>query len=114
MKNSRASVRDVMLLHMKAIEQTLETTETRGLTVRAPQLRNFVRVLVRAHEEPGDRRTYIQLELMRNHGLDLCPSCDVALTLEGYARTRTRFSEREAIRCGTCQTDYVLFERCCA
>jgi hypothetical protein len=99
---------------MKAIEVTHELEETRTLTVRAPQLRKVVRVMFQARTNPDDRRTYIQLELMRNHGLTRCPSCDTQLSLDGYTRTRTAFSERETLSCKSCSTTYLLYERHCA
>jgi len=99
---------------MKATTVEQEIIETHELTVRAPQLRNLVRVMFRARTHPDDRRAYIQLELMRNHRLDRCPSCDASLRLDGYTRTRTTFSERETLRCKSCSTHFLLFERHCA
>jgi hypothetical protein len=89
-------------------------TEVLPLVVKAPQLRPLARLLFRHRSHPEDRRAYIQLELMRNHGLDRCPGCEAHLSLQGYARTRTAFSERETMTCGGCSTTFVLFERMCA
>ena len=99
---------------MKATETTTEIETTRTLTLRAPQLRNVVRLMFQARSEPDDRRAYIQLELMRSHGLDRCPNCDTGLSLDGYRRTSTGFSERETLSCGGCSTSYILYERSCA
>lgn len=89
--------------------RTLETTDV--LVLKAPQLLGLVRLMFRVRTNPDDKSSYIQLKLMAQRGLDRCPSCEAALVLEGYRRTRTEFAEREVLACRGCRTTFVLHER---
>lgn len=91
---------------------TLEITRTRDeLVLSAPHLLPLVRLWFRVRADPADRSSYIQLRLLSQRGVDRCPTCEQALSLEGYRKTRTGFAEREVLACSGCRTTYVLHER---
>lgn len=95
---------------MQRAVRTITTVE-QEVSIRAPQLRPLVHLMVRVHEAPDDKTAYIQLRLMAQQGADRCPSCETRLRLEGYRRTRTAFSEQEAISCRGCHTSFVVNEQ---
>ncbi len=110
MKNSPSTVGGGTMPPMQRAARTITTLE-QEVSLKAPQLLPLVTLLLRAHEQPEDKTAYIQLRLLAQQGADRCPSCSERLGLEGYRRTRTGFSEREAISCTGCRTSFVLRER---
>ncbi len=96
-------------VHRSASTRTLEKQD--ALVLQAPQLSALVELMFRVRTHPEDKRSYIQLKLMAQQGLDRCPSCEAAFALENYRRTRTGFAEREVLACRGCRTTFVLRER---
>jgi hypothetical protein len=109
-KNSLAAAEGGTLPPMQRAVRTITTVE-QEVSLKAPQLLPLVNLLLLAHERPEDKTAYIQLRILAQQGADRCPSCSERLGLEGYRRTRTGFSEREAISCSCCRTSFVVRER---
>lgn len=87
------------------------TRVSEGVLIRAPHLERLVDVLFRLRVRPDDKRARIQHALLAREGIDACPACQAALTLEGYRETRTGFFERRMLSCRGCGTSYLLAER---
>lgn len=79
--------------------------------IRAPHLGRLVDVLFVLREKPEDKRARIQLGFLAHDGVDRCVNCQNPLSLDGYAETRTEFSERQTLTCSVCGTRFLLAER---
>lgn len=89
--------------------KTLSRTSVISLapSVRAPELRRVVDVLIAS---PEDRRAKIQRVLLQKEGALDCPACGVAFSATGYRATRTNYGHMESLCCTSCRTNYIVDE----
>ncbi|MCC7072120.1 MAG: hypothetical protein IT383_12400 [Deltaproteobacteria bacterium] len=86
---------------------TRSTVTTLAPSVRAPELRRVVEVLMAA---PTDRRAKIERVLMEKEGALDCPACGVPFAASGYRATRTNYGHTESLCCGGCRTTFIVDE----
>jgi len=92
------------------IATSTHTVERSTITLQAPSLATAVDTLLALHEDPLNARARITAALLAKEGLDRCPRCHDALSVEGYRETRTPGLTRRTIDCGGCQTRFVVQE----
>jgi hypothetical protein len=78
--------------------------------VRAPELGAVVDCLFALRENPGDKRSKIQLALLEKQGAACCPGCGDDVDLSGFRRTRTSYALRDEWSCSGCGQRYLLAE----
>jgi len=97
-------------LTVSLLPTTTERTRP-SVIVNAPALATVVDVLLAVKANPDDKRAQIQRGLLARSRVDRCPSCDAALSLDGYAHTKNDALDRETLACGSCALVYVVRER---